>query len=307
MPYPIYIISGPTAVGKSEFAIRLANKINGEIINADSMQVYSELSLLTSRPSRRDESFIKHHLYGHVSGNSRYNVYSWCKDVEKIVKKNIDKKKHSIIVGGTGLYIDTIINGISEIPQVPESYKKKSNKFFIENGHEEFYKIVNSIDSVACSKIDKNDIQRLKRIWEIHSFTGKNHTAWIKEKKNFFLKDLIFYIYLFFPERKYIYKKIDDRFVQMIHDGAIDEVKNLLVLNIDKSLPIMKAHGVPEICDYLSGLISFDECISKGQQVTRNYAKRQITWWNSSNLEIQRIYKDFPKNIDINSLNFEKN
>lgn len=307
MSLSIIFISGPTAIGKSDFAIKLARKIKGEIINADSMQVYRDLKILTARPSENNQKLVPHHLYGHISGRDRYNVAKWCNEIIAILKKNKQKKIISIIVGGTGLYIKTLLNGIANIPSISEKWKKKSNKLLLDLGLEKFYKKVYKIDNIACKKISINDIQRLKRIWEVYYSTGKTLTAWITNNHTTFIKNINYRVYLFTPARKYIYKNANDRFIKMINNGAIEEVNMLLKLNLDSSLPIMKAHGVPEISQYLSGSINLKECIEKGQQITRNYAKRQLTWWKSAKLNNCTIFNCFPSNLDLKSLDILKN
>ena len=306
MSSPIIFISGPTAIGKSALALNLAKKYNGEIINADSMQVYTELNILTARPSDKDQKIVPHHLYGHIAGAYRYNVAEWCNETISILKKNNKKKILSIIVGGTGLYIKTLLSGIANIPVVSEEYKKKSNSLLFDLGLNKFYDEVYKIDKNSCEKVSKNDSQRLKRIWEVYYATGKTLTEWISNNHKIFFENYYYCIYLFFPNREEIYNRVNNRFLKMINNGAIDEVKRLLLLNLDPSLPIMRAHGVPEICKYLSGSINLDECISTGQQVTRNYVKRQITWWKSSKLNNCNVFKDFPSNIELESLDILK-
>ena len=306
MSLPIIFISGPTAIGKSELALNLAKKYNGEIINADSMQVYADLNILTARPSDKDNKIVLHHLYGHIKGDYRYNVDKWCNETMSIVNKNNHKNILSIIVGGTGFYIETLLNGIADIPEVLEEYKQQSNKLLLELGLEKFYRLVYDIDQTSCEKTLKNDIQRLKRIREVFKSTGRTLSEWITTNHKNYFKDSNYLIYLFIPDREEIYKKADTRFLKMIDNGAIDEVKRLLLLNLDLSLPVMKAHGVPEISKYLSGSLNLKECIAKGQQVTRKYVKRQITWWNSSNLNNLTIFKLFPSNLDSESYSFLK-
>ena len=169
---PIYFIVGPTCIGKSNLAIRLARKLNGHIINADSMQVYKNLKILTARPNTEEILEIKHHLYGHVKGSERYNVGRWCEEASTIIKENIKKKITTIIVGGTGMYIDKIINGLVDIPSIPESYKTKSEKLLLKEGKENFLKIVSNYDSKSVKKINLNDTNRLRRIWEVFKFTN---------------------------------------------------------------------------------------------------------------------------------------
>ena len=294
----LYFITGPTCIGKSSLAIRLAKKINGVIINADSMQVYSNLNILTARPSKKDLLEIKHELYGYVDAAVRYNVSNWCNDVLKIIKNNEENNLPSIIVGGSGMYIDSLLNGLIPIPPIPEKYKNDSLSLLNEVGTKKFTEIINKFDSESLSKISLQDSSRMRRIWEVYQSTGKKYSYWINKKNKIFLKNFSNKIFLFIPPRDDIYKKINLRFNTMINEGAIEEVKKLISLNLDVSLPIMKAHGVPEITNYLCGKIDLEECIKKSQQVTRNYAKRQLTWWRSSRLSINKVFDQFPNEID---------
>ena len=294
----LYFIAGPTCIGKSSLAIRLAKKINGVILNADSMQVYSNLNILTARPSKKDLLEAKHELYGYVDAAVRYNVSNWCNDVLKIIKNNEENNLPSIIVGGSGMYIDSLLNGLIPIPPIPEKYKNDSLSLLDEVGTKKFTEIINKFDSESLSKISLQDSSRMRRIWEVYQSTGKKYSYWVNKKNKIFLKNFSNKIFLFIPPRDDIYKKINSRFNTMINEGAIEEVKKLISLNLDVSLPIMKAHGVPEITNYLCGKMDLEECIKKSQQVTRNYAKRQLTWWRSSRLSINKVFDQFPNEID---------
>ena len=298
MNQTLYFIVGPTAIGKSSLAIRLAEKIKGEIINADSMQVYSNLKILTARPSFANLERVSHQLYGYVDGSIRYNVGKWCNDILKVIQKNNINNTPSIIVGGTGMYIDKLLNGLIDIPSIPELIKEKSKNLLKKVGFENFLKILKNIDPVSLNNISANDTNRLRRIWEVHSFTSVPFSEWKKKQNIFFLYKPNYNIYLFTPSREKIYEKVNMRFKKMLDQGAIEEVRQLNLLKLDKSLPIMRAHGVPEISNYLSNWLTFDECVSRGQQVTRNYVKRQLTWWRSSTLRIHQSFDDFPEKID---------
>jgi len=294
----LYFIVGPTAIGKSSLAIRLAERINGEIINADSMQVYSNLKVLTARPSSEDQKRVSHQLYGYVDGSIRYNVSKWCNDVLKVIQKNTINNTPSVVVGGTGMYIDKLLNGLIDIPAIPELIKKKSENLLKKSGLPNFLKIVKKIDPISSNNISANDTNRLRRIWEVYSFTGIPFSEWKKKQNNFFLSKSHYNIYLFTPSREKIYEKVNTRFEKMLNKGAIEEVRQLNLLKLEKSLPIMRAHGVPEISAYLSNESTFEDCISRGQQVTRNYVKRQLTWWRSSTLHICQSFDEFPEKID---------
>ena len=303
MKNTIYFITGPTASGKSKFAIDLSKKIKGEIVNADSMQIYKELKIITARPSQLDNKKIKHHLYGYVDGSNRYNVEKWCQDASQVIKSLNKKNINPIFVGGTGLYIDTLINGIASIPSVPESIRNDSKNLLEKVGKEEFYKIVKKIDEDSIKLIFPNDIQRLRRIWEVFNYSNKKFSEWKKNKNKKFITSLDYKILLFLPDRKKNYERVNKRVLTMIKSGAIEEIENLLKLNYNKDLPIMRAHGVPEISAYLKNKITLEDCIKKIQLVTRHYVKRQNTWWNSSNLQIFKKIKEFPDNLDKNFLN----
>ena len=299
----IYFITGPTAIGKSSFALKLAEQINGEIINADSMQIYKELDIVSARPSTSDKKLIKHHLYGYVSGSERYNVEKWCTDASKIINLLNTKDKTSIFVGGTGLYIDTLINGISNVPKIPESIKKQSSFLFNKVGPPNFYKLVKDIDYESVKNIQPNDSQRLKRVWEVYNHTKRKLSDFKKNSNKKFIDTLDYKIILFLPNRNENYQRVNKRVLLMIDNGAINEIKKLKELNYNTDLPIMRAHGVPEIISYLDKDLSLEDCIKNMQLVTRHYVKRQHTWWNSSKLKIFRKIDQFPSEIDIKSTN----
>ncbi len=301
MKKTIYFITGPTAIGKSKLAINLSKHTNGEIINADSMQIYKELNIISARPSSSDLKKAKHHLYGYIKGSERFNVEKWCNDASSKINLLLSKNLTPIFVGGTGLYIDTLINGIISIPTVPEFYKNKSQKLYETFGLEKFFKIVTEIDEEATKNISKNDIQRLKRIWEVFQYTNKKFSIWQKNKNKKFIPSLDYKIITFLPDRRKNYQRVNKRVLKMIKNGAIDEIQKLLKFKFKKDLPIMKAHGVPEIISYLENSISLDECIQKIQLVTRHYVKRQNTWWNSSKLDIFKKFNEFPDEIDLKS------
>ena len=307
MKTQIYFVLGPTASGKSKFALSLAYKLNGEIINADSMQIYSDLSILTARPTINDQKKVKHHLYGFVRGDVRFNVQKWCEEASKKINYLVSKNITPILVGGTGLYIESLINGIVAIPSIPEKIKIESNKMISKIGKENFFNLVKEFDSDAMKNILPNDIQRIRRIWEVNFFTKKKFSEWKKNKNKKLINLKNYKILLFLPDKHDNYKRVEDRTHIMMNEGAISEVEKLLKLKYNNSLPIMSAHGVSEIQSYLNNQISIEECITKIQQVTRNYVKRQHTWWRSSNLKIFKKFDQFPDEIDLKSINLEQN
>ena len=301
----VYVIAGPTATGKSDLSISLAKKISGAVINSDSMQVYENLEILTARPTLSEMKNINHHLYGFVDGRERYNVERWCNDATEIIKKTSAKNLTPILVGGTGLYINALINGLVDLPSIPESIKIESEKILQEFGKDFLINQIKNVDPESLNEINHNDTVRLRRIWEVFESTGKKFSEWKLNKNKKFITDYKFKILLFLPDREKNYQVVNSRFVKMMKSGAVEEVKKLLELNLNDSLPVMRAHGVPEIKKYLANESTLEECISKGQQVTRNYVKRQHTWWNSSNLEIFQKFDKFPSEIDLNSIKID--
>ena len=305
MKKTIYVIAGPTASGKSNFSIGLAEKINGVIINSDSMQVYENLEILTARPQKSEIKNVNHYLYGYVNCKERYNVEKWSNDATDVIHKTFKSNLTPILVGGTGLYIHTLINGLIDIPSIPERIKIESEKILEKLGKDFLINQIKNFDPISLKEVNTNDTVRLRRIWEVYESTGKKFSEWKLNKNKKFIENYNFKIFLFLPDREKNYQIVNSRFIKMINSGAIEEVKKLLELNLNDSLPVMRAHGVPEIKNYLSNEISLQECISSGQQATRNYVKRQHTWWNSSNLEIFHKFDKFPIEIDINSIKID--
>jgi len=200
------------------------------------------------------------------------------------------------------MYINSLLNGLIDMPSISEIYKKKSEKLLNEIGLSSFVENILEFDPASLKQISRNDLTRLRRIWEVYQSTGKTYSKWKEEKNINFLKNKPISINLFLPSKEKIYNNINNRFKKMIKNGAIEEVENLNYLNLEKSLPIMRAHGVPEISDYLENKLSLEGCIEKSQQVTRNYAKRQLTWWRSSTLIGMQVFTQLPNEIDENMI-----
>ena len=305
MKKTIYVIAGPTATGKSEFSILLAKNIRGIVINSDSMQVYKNLSILTARPKKNEMRNIDHYLYGYVDGGERFNVEKWCNDASDVIKKTFENNLTPIIVGGTGLYINTLINGLIDMPSISEKIKNESEKILEQFGKNFLIKQIKNFDPDSLKEINANDSVRLRRIWEVFESTGKKLSEWKLNKNKTFINNYNLKTILFLPDREKNYQIVNSRFIKMIKSGAIEEVEKLLERKLHHSLPIMRAHGVPEIKKYLKNEISLDECINIGQQVTRNYVKRQHTWWNSPKLKIFQKFDKFPIEIDIKSIKID--
>ena len=271
------IIAGPTGVGKSKIAIELAKKINGVLINADSVQVYKDLLLLSARPSKLDIQQVPHFLYGYVNPEINYSVVDWLLELEKTLIDIEFKKKIPILVGGSGLYLNAVINGLVNIPVISKTIKKESLSKFNEVGIEKFKQINFKIDPGFVK--NNHDKHRLLRAYSIFLQTKKNISFWHKQPR---VKSINKNIFSFFikSERKLIYKKCEIRFDDMLAKGAIEEVKKLHCLDIDRSLPITKSLGVKWLLNYLDNKISYEEAVKLSKRDTRRYVKRQFTWFN---------------------------
>ena len=273
----IILISGPTASGKSNFSIKLAKKINGEIINADSMQVYKELNILSARPSSKDYQKIKHHLYGFHSVKNNFSTGKWLKFVIKKIKEVRKRKKTPILVGGTGLYFKALTDGLVSIPNIPIRFRNKIRSLHKSLGQKKFYQKLLKLDPNSKKKINPSDSQRSIRAYEVKQFTKKSLHDWFQNTKSYFVKDDFFKIYIDYPREELI-QRINKRAEQMIEIGAINEVKRFLKLKIRKDKSVNKAIGIHEIKEYLEKTKDISYVIEKISIKTRQYAKRQNTW-----------------------------
>ena len=273
----IILIYGPTASGKSTFSIKLAKKINGEIINTDSMQVYKELKILTARPNSKDYQKIKHHLYGFRSIKNNFSTGEWLKFAIKKIKEIKAKKKIPILVGGTGLYFKTLTDGLVSIPNIPIRFRNKIRALHKSLGQKLFYQKLVKLDPSSKKKINSTDSQRSIRAYEVKQFTKKSLYDWFKNTKSYFVKDDFFKIYIDYPREELI-QRINKRTEQMIEIGAINEVKRFLKLKVRKDKSVNKAIGIREIKEYLEKRKDMSNVIEKISIKTRQYAKRQSTW-----------------------------
>jgi len=287
----IILIAGPTASGKSKIAIEIAKKIKGEIINADSMQVYKEFSVLSSRPSKIDLKKIKHHLYGFQSVRKHFSTGAWMKLVKKKINECLKNKKIPIIVGGTGLYFEAITKGISQIPNFDSKARDKIRILQKKVGQRKFYEKLLKLDSLVKKNIETFDTQRSIRAYEVKKFTKKSIFEWNKLTKYEFKKFQIFKIFIDAPREKLL-KKISSRADQMFKNDCIKEVNFFLNLNIDPSLSANKIIGVREIKDYLLGVLSLTQAKELINIKTRQYAKRQVTWSRGHMSDWNKLYSN---------------
>ena len=273
----IILISGPTASGKSNFSIKLAKKINGEIINADSMQVYKELKILSARPNVKDYQKIKHHLYGFHSVKNNFSTGEWLKFAIKKIKEVRKRKKTPIFVGGTGLYFKALTDGLTSVPNIPIRLRNKIRTLHKNLGQKKFYQKLIKLDPYSKEKINQTDTQRSIRAYEVKQFTKKSLHDWFINTKSHFDKDDFFKIYIDFPREELI-QRIGKRAEQMIEMGAVNEVKRFLKLKVRKDRSVNKAIGIHEIKEFLEKRKDMSDVIEKISIKTRQYAKRQSTW-----------------------------
>ena len=295
MSKKIILLAGPTASGKSKLAIHLAKKLNGEIINADSMQIYKEFSILSSRPNKLEMKQAKHHLFGVVSAKNYFSAGDWLKETKKKINFCFKKKKTPIIVGGTGLYFNTITKGISKIPDIDIKTRTQVREQFKKLGYKKFYEKLLEIDPKAKGKILPTDSQRTQRAYEVKLKTKKSLFDWIANTKSDFLNYNLKKIFLDIP-RQELLQKISKRTEMMFKENCVSEVKKFNSLKLNKSLSANKLIGVQEINQYLKDNISLDECKELINIKTRQYAKRQNTWARGHMKNWNKLYS---KNFSI--------
>ena len=284
----IILISGPTASGKSTFAIKLAKKINGEVINADSMQVYKELKILTARPSKKEQQNIKHHLYGFQSVKKNFSTGEWQKLAIKKIYEVKKRNKIPILVGGTGLYFKSLTDGLVKIPKIPLKFRNKVRNLQKKIGQKRFYNQLLKLDSLVKNRIDHNDVQRSIRAFEVKSYTKVSLYEWFNKTKKTFLDEDFIKIFINFP-RIELLKRINLRVDQMFGKGAIKEVKKFLKLKVKSDKSANKIIGVGEIKRYLNKAEDLQSVKDQIAIKTRQYAKRQATWARGHMLSWQMI------------------
>jgi tRNA dimethylallyltransferase len=273
----IILISGPTASGKSKFALKLAKKIDGEIINADSMQIYKECKILSARPSKKDQTEIKHHLYGFQSVKKNFSTGKWLKLANEKIAKIKKKKKIPILVGGTGLYFKALTDGLVKIPNIPIKFRSKIRNLQKKLGQKKFFNKLIKLDPLTYEKINPTDVQRSIRAYEVKSHTKKSLVDWFKNTKPKYTDENFIKIYIDFP-RQDLLDKISKRTDQMIKNGAIKEVKKFLKIKLRIDNSSNKVIGINEIKDFLNKKSNLNEVKEKITIKTRQYAKRQSTW-----------------------------
>ncbi len=271
------VIAGPTASGKSALALALAQAKDGVVINADSMQLYREIPVVTAQPDATELSKAPHQLYGILSAQEENNVTTWLNLAKKAIEDTTKHGKQPIIVGGTGMYLQALIAGLSPVPHVNPAIREEAKATRAKIGAAAFHAAFAEKDPVMAARLNPTDTTRVLRAWEVIVSTGTS-LADFQAMPRIPPTDLSFITLTLLPPRDWLYDRINHRFAHMTEKGAIDEVKTLLALNLPEDCPPMKAVGVPEIRRFLSGEQTLDQAIEKASQATRRYAKRQFTW-----------------------------
>ena len=277
---PVIIVTGPTASGKSGLGLELARRFKGVVVNADSLQVYRELRILTARPDANAEAAVSHRLYGMVSVSERFSVGQWLTMAQREINMVHKAGGLPIFVGGTGLYIRSLITGLAHIPEISATVRRAATKLYRQLGGVTFRAHLAARDPKTAARLQDGDKQRLIRAWEVLEATGKPISEWQSGKNLGGLKSP-FFVLAIMPQRAELYRACDMRFETMLNAGALEEVASLERLGLDPSFPAMKALGVPALFSHLRGELSLEDTRRIACQATRNYAKRQYTWFRN--------------------------
>jgi len=276
----ITLIAGPTASGKSRLALEMAARTGAVIVNADSQQLYADLRVMSARPSEADEAAAEHRLYGVADAGDAWSVGRWSRAVLPIVAKQVDRGQPVLLVGGTGLYFAALTKGLADIPEIPIEVRDVAAVAFDADGETAFRRRLSEVDAIAERRIETGDRQRLTRAWAVANCTGRSLSDWTAGTVPLLVPGCWVGLVVE-PAREALYARCDARVSQMVTDGALDEVRALFVRGLDPALPAMKAVGVREFAAHLTGGMTLEAAIDATRQATRNYAKRQLTWFRN--------------------------
>ena len=282
----VWLIAGPTASGKSALAVRLAETIGGEIVNADSMQVYRDLEVLTARPSAAETARVPHHLYGVADAADGWSVGRWLEAATAALADIATRGRSAVVVGGTGLYFVALTQGLADIPPVPAAARDAAGERYDQDGEAAVRAMLRDLDPAAEARIAANDRQRLVRALSVAQATGRSLSDWQADTRPA-LSD--YRAVVLEPPREALYARCDARFAAMAGRGALEEARALLARGLDPALPLMKAVGLRELGRHLSGELSLEAAMALGAQETRRYAKRQTTWFRNQTPDWPRV------------------
>lgn len=275
------LITGPTASGKSALAVELAKRHGGAVVNADSMQVYDTLRVLTARPSEEEMQGVPHHLYGHVPAGAAYSTGAWLRDVSALLPALKAAGQLPVFVGGTGLYFKALTGGLSDMPTIPEALREELRTRLLEEGPDKLYAELDAIDPAMSANLNSQDGQRIVRALEVIKVTGRSIADFQGRSGPVLIDAEKARKIVVLPDRAVLHQRINGRFEKMLQQGAEDEVRALLALGLPAEVPVMKAIGVSQIAAMLKGEMRREEVLEKGAAATRQYAKRQMTWFRN--------------------------
>ena len=285
----VILLAGPTASGKSKLALKLAKNLNGEIINADSMQVYNEIFILNSRPTLQDTDIIKHHLYGFNSVKKKFSTGHWLKMAISKMEDLWNQNRIPILVGGAGLYFKVLTEGLAEIPDIPDNLRFEIRKLHRKIGQKKFYNELIKLDPMVKKFLSKSDSQRSMRAYEVKKLTNKSLFSFTKKTKSNFENKIFKKLFINTP-KELLHEKINKRVERMFTEGAVAEVRNFLKMKVNKELSVNKIIGIKEIKDYIRQKITLIETKELIKLKTRQYAKRQFTWARGHMRSWESIY-----------------
>ena len=277
---PVICIAGPTASGKSAFAVRVAHALDGEIINADALQVYADLQILSARPTSDEIGDLPHHLFGHVAGSVRYSTGAWLRDVEPLIIEILARDKTPILVGGTGLYFRALLQGMADIPSVPEQVSEETAERLTKDGIDSLRVEAERLDPIATARVLGDDPQRLQRIVNVAIATGQALSTWQAETHPVVPSRFARFCVLT-PPRERLYARINARYDTMLRAGGLDEAEAVFAKGYDEGLPVMKAIGLRQLKRYVRGAGALDEAVEDAKRESRRFAKRQMTWFRN--------------------------
>jgi tRNA dimethylallyltransferase len=277
----IILVAGPTASGKSALALALAEKLGGTIVNADSMQVYRDLRIITARPTPGEEAWVPHRLYGHVDAAENFSVGRWCTEAADVLAATRREGHAAIIVGGTGLYFNALTRGLAAVPPIPAQIRNEVRARLASDGVEALHADLARRDPAAAARLMPGDRARITRALEVILATGRSLVLWHEENMPACVDAALAAKVFLMPDRDALLRRIDTRFDAMMAAGALDEVRTLAERHLDSNLPAMKAHGVPWLIRHLNGEIALAEAVEGGKRDTRQYTKRQATWFRN--------------------------
>ncbi|MBB4296240.1 tRNA dimethylallyltransferase [Rhizobium leguminosarum] len=275
------LITGPTASGKSALAVELAKRHGGAVVNADSMQVYDTLRILTARPSEEEMQGVPHHLYGHVPAGTAYSTGAWLRDVSVLLPMLKAEGRLPVVVGGTGLYFKALIGGLSDMPEIPEALREELRARLLKEGADGLYAELTEADPATAASLNRQDGQRIVRALEVVKATGRSIADFQGRAGAVAIDAAEARKIVVLPDRAVLHQRINGRFEKMLQQGAEDEVRALLARDLPAEAPVMKAIGVAQIAAMLKGEMERDEVLEKGAAATRQYAKRQMTWFRN--------------------------